>query len=141
MSTPLVKDLVLLLVANRSALGIPSTVRMDRLMETGDSISVAMRGTPKTLKEYINGNKLRSANFDVLCITSEGANDLQNLTAVSWLDAIGALFEGMKNFSLSEGRTVSQATQVTMPTIVSRTETGRITYVLNISIKYREEAQ
>lgn len=140
MSTPLVKDLVLLLVANRTSLGIPSTVRMDRLMETGDSISVAMRGTPKTLKEYINGHKLRSANFDVLAITSEGANDLQNLTAVSWLDAVGALFEGMKNFSLSATRTVSQATQVTMPTIVSRTESGRVSYVLNISIEYREEA-
>ena len=140
MSTPLVKDLVLLLVANRTSLGIPSTVRMDRLMETGNSISVAMRGTPKTLKEYINGNKLRSANFDVLAITSEGANDLQNLTAVSWLDAVGALFEGMKNFSLSATRTVSQATQVTMPTIVSRTESGRVSYVLNISIEYREEA-
>lgn len=140
MSTPLVKDLVLLLVANRTDLGIPSTVRMDRLMETGDSISVAMRGTPKTLKEYINGHKLRSANFDVLAITSEGANDLQNLTAVSWLDAVGALFEGMKNFSLSATRTVSQATQVTMPTIVSRTESGRVSYVLNISIEYREEA-
>lgn len=140
MSTPLVKDLVLLLVANRTALDIPSTVRMDRLMETGDSISVAMRGTPKTLKEYINGHKLRSANFDVLAITSEGANDLQNLTAVSWLDAVGALFEGMKNFSLSATRTVSQATQVTMPTIVSRTESGRVSYVLNISIEYREEA-
>ena len=140
MSTPLVKDLVLLLVANRTELGIPSTVRMDRLMETGDSISVAMRGTPKTLKEYINGHKLRSANFDVLAITSEGANDLQNLTAVSWLDAVGALFEGMKNFSLSATRTVSQATQVTMPTIVSRTESGRVSYVLNISIEYREEA-
>jgi acetaldehyde dehydrogenase (acetylating) len=139
-STPLVKDLVLLLVANRTSLGIPSTVRMDRLMETGDSISVAMRGTPKTLKEYINGHKLRSANFDVLAITSEGANDLQNLTAVSWLDAVGALFEGMKNFSLSATRTVSQATQVTMPTIVSRTESGRVSYVLNISIEYREEA-
>jgi hypothetical protein len=139
-TTPLVKDLVLLLVANRTDLGIPSTVRMDRLMETGNSISVAMRGTPKTLKEYINGNKLRSANFDVLAITSEGANDLQNLTAVSWLDAIGALFEGMKNFSLSEGRTISQATQVTMPTIVSRSESGRVSYVLNISIEYREEA-
>lgn len=141
MSTPLVKDLVLLLIANRTALGIPTTVRMDRLMEDGDSISVAMRGTPKTLKEYINGSRVRSGNFDVLAITNEGANDLQNLTAVSWLEAIGALFEGMKNFSLSATRTIIDSTQVTMPTIVSRSETGRVSYVLNISIKYREEAE
>jgi hypothetical protein len=139
MSEPLVKDLVLLLVANRTELGIPATVRMDRLMETGDSISVAMRGNPKTLKEYINGSRVRSADFDVLGITSEGASDAQNLTVVSWLEAIGALFEGMKNFELSDERTVVEATQVTMPTIVSRTDTGRVTYVLNIAIKYREE--
>ncbi len=141
MSTPLVKDLVLLLVANRTALGIPTTVRMDRLMESGDSISVAMNGVPKTEKEYINGAKVRQASFGVLAVTSEAVSDIQNLAAVSWLEAIGALFEGMKNFSLSANRTIIEATQVTMPTIVSRTETGRITYVLNISIKYREEAQ
>ncbi len=141
MSTPLVKDLVLLLIANRTDLGIPTTVRMDRLMETGDSISVAMRGMPKTLKEYINSSKVCQASFDVLAVTSEVANDSQNLEAVSWLDAIGALFEGMRNFTLSSDRTIIEATQVTMPTIVSRTDTGRITYVLNISIKYREEAQ
>ena len=140
MSDPLVKDLVLLLIANRTAFGIPTTVRMDRLMETGDSVSVAMRGTPKTLKEYINGSRVRSGDFDVLCITSEGTNDLQNLTAVSWLDAIGALFEGMKNFSLSANRTIIEATQVTTPTIVSRNDSGRVSYVLNISIEYREEA-
>lgn len=140
MSDPLVKDLVLLLIANRTALGIPTTVRMDRLMETGDSISVAMRGMPKTLKEYINGSKVCQASFDVLAVTSEVANDSQNLEAVSWLDAIGALFEGMRKFTLSATRTVVKATQVTMPTIVSRTESGRVSYVLNISIEYREEA-
>lgn len=138
---PVVKDLVLLLIANRTELGIPTTVRMDRLMESGDSISVAMSGVPKTEKEYINGAKVRQATFGVLAVTTEGTNDLQTLTAVSWLEAIGELFEGMKNFTLSSDRTIIEATQVTMPTIVSRTETGRITYVLNISIKYREEAQ
>jgi hypothetical protein len=141
MSDPLVKDLVLLLVANRTALGIPTTVRMDRLMETGDSVSVAMRGTPKTLKEYINGSRVRSGDFDVLGITSEGASDAQNLAVVTWLDAIGALFEGMRKFTLSATRTIIESTQVTMPTIVSRSETGRVSYVLNISIKYREEAE
>lgn len=139
--SPVVKDLVLLLIANRAPLGIPTTVRMDRLMESGDSISVAMSGVPKTEKEYINGAKVRQATFGVLAVTTEGTNDLQTLTAVSWLEAIGELFEGMKNFSLSATRTIIEATQVTMPTIVSRTDTGRITYVLNISIKYREEAQ
>ncbi len=138
---PVVKDLVLLLIANRTELGIPTTVRMDRLMESGDSISVAMSGVPKTEKEYINGAKVRQATFGVLAVTTEGTNDLQTLTAVSWLEAIGELFEGMKNFTLSSDRTIIEATQVTMPTIVSRTDTGRITYVLNISIKYREEAQ
>lgn len=139
--SPVVKDLVLLLIANRTPLGIPTTVRMDRLMESGDSISVAMSGVPKTEKEYINGAKVRQATFGVLAVTTEGTNDLQTLTAVSWLEAIGALFEGMRNFTLSSDRTIIEATQVTMPTIVSRTDTGRITYVLNISIKYREEAQ
>lgn len=139
--SPVVKDLVLLLIANRTELGIPTTVRMDRLMESGDSVSVAMSGVPKTEKEYINGAKVRQATFGVLAVTTEGTNDLQTLTAVSWLEAIGELFEGMKNFSLSATRTIIEATQVTMPTIVSRTDTGRITYVLNISIKYREEAQ
>lgn len=139
--SPVVKDLVLLLIANRTELGIPTTVRMDRLMESGDSISVAMSGVPKTEKEYINGAKVRQATFGVLAVTTEGTNDLQTLTAVSWLEAIGELFEGMRNFTLSSDRTIIEATQVTMPTIVSRTETGRITYVLNISIKYREEAQ
>ena len=138
--SPVVKDLVLLLIANRTALGIPTTVRMDRLMESGDSISVAMNGVPKTEKEYINGAKVRQASFGVLAVTSEAVSDIQNLAAVSWLEAIGELFEGMKNFTLSNDRTIIEATQVTMPTIVSRTETGRITYVLNISIKYREEA-
>lgn len=139
--SPVVKDLVLLLIANRTPLGIPTTVRMDRLMESGDSISVAMSGVPKTEKEYINGAKVRQATFGVLAVTTEGTNDLQTLTAVSWLEAIGELFEGMRNFTLSSDRTIIEATQVTMPTIVSRTDTGRITYVLNISIKYREEAQ
>lgn len=139
--SPVVKDLVLLLIANRTELGIPTTVRMDRLMESGDSISVAMSGVPKTEKEYINGAKVRQATFGVLAVTTEGTNDLQTLTAVSWLEAIGELFEGMRNFTLSSDRTIIEATQVTMPTIVSRTDTGRITYVLNISIKYREEAQ
>lgn len=139
--SPVVKDLVLLLIANRTDLSIPSTVRMDRLMESGDSISVAMNGVPKTEKEYINGAKVRQASFGVLAVTTEGTNDLQTLTAVSWLEAIGELFEGMRNFTLSSDRTIIEATQVTMPTIVSRTDTGRITYVLNISIKYREEAQ
>lgn len=139
--SPVVKDLVLLLIANRTPLGIPTTVRMDRLMESGDSISVAMSGVPKTEKEYINGAKVRQATFGVLAVTTEGTNDLQTLTAVLWLEAIGELFEGMRNFSLSATRTIIEATQVTMPTIVSRTDTGRITYVLNISIKYREEAQ
>ena len=139
--SPVVKDLVMLLISNRTELGIPTTVRMDRLMESGDSISVAMNGVPKTEKEYINGAKVRQASFGVLAVTTEGTNDLQTLTAVSWLDAIGELFEGMKNFTLSSDRTIIEATQVTMPTIVSRTDTGRITYVLNISIKYREEAQ
>lgn len=139
--SPVVKDLVLLLIANRTELGIPTTVRMDRLMESGDSISVAMSGVPKTEKEYINGAKVRQATFGVLAVTTEGTNDLQTLTAVSWLEAIGELFDGMRNFTLSSDRTIIEATQVTMPTIVSRTDTGRITYVLNISIKYREEAQ
>lgn len=139
--SPVVKDLVLLLIANRTALGIPTTVRMDRLMESGDSISVAMNSVPKTEKEYINGAKVRQASFGVLAVTSEAVSDIQNLAAFAWLEAIGSLFEGMKNFTLSSDRTIIEATQVTMPTIVSRTETGRITYVLNISIKYREEAQ
>ncbi len=139
--SPVVKDLVMLLISNRTSLGIPTTVRMDRLMESGDSISVAMSGVPKTEKEYINGAKVRQATFGVLAVTTEGTNDLQTLTAVSWLEAIGELFEGMRNFTLSSDRTIIEATQVTMPTIVSRTDTGRITYVLNISIKYREEAQ
>ncbi len=138
MSDPLVKDIVTLLVNNRTILGIPTTVRMDRLMEAGDSISVAMNGTPKTLKEYINGTKVRSASFDVLAITSEGASDAQNLAAVVWLETIGALFEGMRNYALSTDRTVIEATQVTTPTIVSRTDTGRVRYVLNISITFRE---
>lgn len=139
--SPVVKDLVLLLIANRTALGIPTTVRMDRLMESGDSISVAMNGVPKTEKEYINGAKVRQASFGVLAVTSEAVSDIQNLAAFAWLEAIGELFEGMRNFTLSSDRTIIEATQVTMPTIVSRTDTGRITYVLNISIKYREEAQ
>ncbi len=139
MSVPLVKDLVMLLVNNRASLGIPDTVRMDRLMEKGDSVSVAMNGVPKTLKEYINGSRVRRAAFDVLVITDENENHSgQNLVAVSWLEAVGALFEGMREFALSASRTVVQATQVTIPTIVSRTETGRISYVLNISIEYRE---
>ena len=42
--SPVVKDLVLLLDRQpEPALGIPTTVRMDRLMESGDSISVAMK--------------------------------------------------------------------------------------------------
>lgn len=139
--SPVVKDLVLLLIANRTELGIPTTVRMDRLMESGDSISVAMNSVPKTEKEYINGAKVRQASFGVLAVTSEAVSDIQNLAAFAWLEAIGELFEGMRNFTLSSDRTIIEATQVTMPTIVSRTDTGRITYVLNISIKYREEAQ
>jgi len=136
----LVYDLVMLIVNNRTELGIPTTVRMDRLEESGDSISVAMNGTPKTLKEYINGTKVRKASFDVLAITTETASDAQNLQAVEWLEAIGALFEGMNRFTLSGTRTIVGATQVTMPTIVSRNESGRVSYVLNISIEYREEA-
>ncbi len=136
---PLIKDLVLLLVNSRDNLSIPTTVRMDRLMETGDSISVAMNGTPKTLKEYINGSRERRASFDVLGITTEGTSDAKTLQLVTWLEAIGALFEGMRNFTLSTTRTVISATQITTPTIVSRTEGGRVTYVINIAIRYREE--
>lgn len=134
----LVKDLVMLLIANRTELGIPTNVRMDRLMETGDSVSVVMNGTPKTLKEYVNGSRVRRASFDVMAITDEAASDANNLKAMEWLEAIGALFEGMNRFALSDTRTINEATQVTMPSIVSRTDTGRITYVLNINIEYRE---
>ena len=134
----LVYDLVMLIVDNRTELGIPTTVRMDRLMETGSSVSVAMNGTPKTLKEYIDGTKIRRASFDVLAITDETATDARNLQAVEWLEAIGALFEGMNRFTLSATRTINEATQVTMPSIVSRTDAGRVTYVLNITIEYRE---
>jgi len=137
--SPLIKDLVLLLVTNRDDLEIPSTVRMDRLMETGDSISVAMNGTPKTLKEYINGSRERRASFDVLGITTQGTSDAKNLQVVTWLEAIGALFEGMRNFTLSTARTVISATQITTPMIVGRTDDGRVTYVINIAIRYREE--
>ncbi len=76
----------------------------------------------------------------MLAVTSEVANASQNLEAVSWLDAIGALFEGMRKFALSATRTIAKATQVTMPTIVSRNDSGRVSYVLTISIEYREEA-
>lgn len=139
-SAPLIKDLVLLLVSNRTALGIPTTVRMDRIMQDGDCISIAMNGTPKTEKQYINGSRVRQSSFGVLAATDESTSDAQNLKAVSWLEAIGALFEGMNKFALSKERTILEATQVTMPTIVSRTDSGRVTYVLTISIRYREEA-
>lgn len=135
---PIIKDLVLLLVANRDELSIPQTVRMDRLMDTGDSISIAMNGTPKTLKEYINGSRERRASFDVLGITTESTNDAKNLQVVAWLDAVASFFEEMRNFSLSDNRVIAGATQITEPTIVGRDDNGRIVYAITIEIKYRE---
>ena len=67
------------------------------------------------------------------------SSDAKTLQLVTWLEAIGALFEGMRNFTLSTTRTVISATQITTPTIVNRTEGGRVTYVINIAIRYREE--
>lgn len=138
--TPLVKDLIDLVISKKSDLGIPSTVRMDRLMGTGDSLSVAMHGLPKTLKEYINGSKVQQASFDVMVVTDESeGNSGANLEAVGWLDSVASLFESMDEYRLSDDRVVRAATQVTLPTIVSRTDTGRVSYVLTIAIEYREE--
>jgi len=135
---PLIKDLVMLLVSNRDTLLIPNTVRMDRLSETGDSISISMNGTPKTSQEYINGTRKRRASFDVLGITTETTTDARQLAVATWLDAIGALFEGMRNFTLSTHRTVISSTQITEPTNVGRDDNGRIVYVITIEIEYRE---
>lgn len=137
----LIYDLVMLIVSNRTDLSIPDRVRTDRLMETGDSISIAMRGVPKVAKEYINGAKHLTATFDVLAITDQGASDAQSLQAVDWLEAIGALFEGMNRYTLSTSRTITKATQTTMPTIVGRTAEGRISYVITVSIEYEENKE
>ena len=136
----LIYDLVMLLTTNRTTLGIPDSVRMDRLMEDRDCISIAMRGMPKVLKEYINGSKQLTATFDVLAETLEGASDAKNLGAVEWLLSIGAMFEGMKRFSLSDNRTVLRASQTTMPTIVGRNDAGRVSYVMTVSIDYEEHS-
>ena len=135
----LIYDLVMLLTTNRTTLGIPDSVRMDRLMEDRDCISIAMRGMPKVLKEYINGSKQLTATFDVLAETLEGASDAKNLGAVDWLISIGALVEGMKRFTLSDNRTVLRASQTTMPTIVGRNDAGRVSYVMTVSIDYEEQ--
>lgn len=138
---PLIQDLVMFIISNRTDLGIPQTVRMDKLMGEGDSISVAMRGVPKAYITYVNGSRKLRANFDVLGITEEGANDAKSLQVVKWLEAIGATFEGMNNFALSSERTILSASQVTMPTIVGRSDDGRISYVMNVTIDYKEKAK
>jgi len=134
----IIYDLVVLINSKKTELNIPNTVRMDRLMETGDSISIAMRGLPKTLKEYINGTRQRVSTFDVLAVTDEGNFDKENLDAVEWLESIGNFFEAMSRYALSTNRTVMRASQITIPTIVGRSDNGRVSYVMTVTIEYEE---
>ena len=139
MAQSIVKDILLLLNADRAALGLPDVLPLpDLLPETGDGISVAQIQVAKTVQEYLNGARVRKATFAVLARTDGGSNGSGSLRAISWLEAVGALFEGMRRFQLSETRTILEA-DATTPGIITRYENGRVTYQLTVACTYREQ--
>lgn len=139
MAQTIVKDILVLLNSNKTVLGLPDVLPLpDLLPETGDGISVAQIQVAKTLREYLNGKRVRKATFAVLVRTDGGNNGSGSLKAISWLEAVGALFEGMKRFQLSATRTINGA-DTTTPSIINRDDNNRVTYQLTIECEYVEQ--
>lgn len=139
MAQTIVKDILRLLDTNGEALGLPDVLPLpDLLPETGDGISVAQIQVAKTLREYLNGTRVRKATFAFLARTDGGSNGNGSLKAISWLEAVGALFEGMRRFQLSETRTINGA-DTTTPSIINRDENNRVTYQLTVECEYMEQ--
>lgn len=138
MAQTIVKDILVLLNDNKTTLGLPDVLPLpDLLPETGDGISVAQIQVAKTLQEYLDGSRVRKATFAILARTDGGSNGSGSLKAIGWLEAVGALFESMRRFQLSEARTILEA-DTTTPGIITRDDNDRVTYQLTIACTYKE---
>lgn len=138
MKSKFIEDVVLTLIGNAGTMGIAAPVRMDYLPHEGQAISVWQMEKPKVERAFINGSRILQGSFKVLAQSKEDAsNSTVNLALVSQLEAVGAFFEAMDNFSLSAGRT-ALGCESTMPTIISREENGTVVYGITIDCRYKE---
>lgn len=131
-------DLMALILSVRDQLGLPDSLQADFLPVEGDALSFQSDVTPKIRKAYINGTQEWQYAFSLLAVTDGGTTSAPNLRAMGWLESLGALFEGMHDYPLSDTRTVRQG-ETTTPALITRTQDGRIVYSIQISIVYKEK--
>lgn len=131
------KDIMEFLISHAGELGLPTFIQMDYLPANQDAISFQPDASPKVEKAYIGGSKVCSFPFTILATTKGSKSSEPSLRAMDWLNAIGALFEGMSNFKLSDSRTILNGETMT-PALVNRHQDGRLIYSISINIRYED---
>lgn len=131
-------DLMSLLLSVRDQLDLPEDLQADFLPAEGDALSFQSDVTPKIRKAYINGNQEWQYAFSILAVVDGDTTSAPNLKAMGWLESLGALFEGMHDYPLSDTRIVRQG-ETTTPALITRTQDGRVVYSIQISIVYKEK--
>lgn len=131
-------DLMSFILSVRDDMELPETLQADFLPVEGDALSFQSDVTPKLGKAYINGTQEWQYAFSILAVTDGSATSAPNLRAMGWLEAIGALFEGMHDYRLSDRRTIRNG-ETSTPALTTRTQDGRIVYSIQISITYKEK--
>ena len=130
-------DLLQLLISHEKELGLPSTILLDYLNDVGDALSLETTPSPKLEEEYIDGSQIYGYSFEILAATDGGRNSEPNEKAIEWLESIGAFFDSMEDYPLSENRMI-HAAELMSPALFFKTQDGRIIYSISIRIIYEE---
>lgn len=131
------KDIMEFLISHAGELELPTFIQMDYLPANQDAISFQPDASPKVEKAYIGGSKVCSFPFTILATTKGSKSSEPSLRAMDWLNSIGALFEGMSNFKLSNSRMILNGEAMT-PALVNRHQDGRLIYSISINIRYED---
>lgn len=131
------RELMEFIISVQEELNLPSSLQADFLPEKGEALSFQSDNVPKRTKSYINGSSEYQYAFTILAVTDGEQTSAPNIKAMSWLESLGDLFDGMHNFHLSDSRTITSGETAT-PAIVTRTQGNRLVYSIQISINYKE---
>lgn len=131
------REIMELMINNAEALGLPKNIQMDYLPPNMDAIALQPDASPKVEKAYIGGSKVCTFPFTMLATTKGSKSSEPSIKAMDWLNAIGALFEGMSNFQLSTSRKILNGETMT-PALVNRHQDGRLIYSISINIRYED---
>lgn len=106
---------------------------MDDLNETGECLCLSQTSTETTLKEYVNGSRVRRLEFNIY---AQGQIE-KKADLIGYLTKLVYLFESLRDFPIDNGHLILRSS-ATAPTIANRTENDTVRYAISVTLSYKE---